>query len=69
MDLGEGGRESRKVDIQGPGRTLQFAGLSQIPAALVGVMSAVGNGEGGGNTGFQVSSQAPRLEWWGLGEA
>lgn len=69
MDLGEGGRESRKVDMQDPGRTLQFAGLSQIPAALVGVMSAVGNGEGGGNTGFQVSSQAPRLEWWGLGEA
>ena len=55
--------------MQGPGRTLQFAGLSQIPAALVGVMSAVGNGEGGGNTGFQVSSEAPRLEWWGLGEA
>ena len=69
MDLGEGGRESRKVDMQGPGRTLQFAGLSQIPAALVGVMSAVGNGEGEGNTGFQVSSQAPRLEWCGLGEA
>ena len=21
------------------------------------------------NTGFQVSSQAPTLEWWGLGEA
>lgn len=26
-------------------------------------------GGGGVNTGFQVSSQAPTLEWWGLGEA
>ena len=66
--IGEGGRESRKVDVQGPGKTLQFAGLCQIPAAPVGVMSAIGNGGGGGNTGFQVSSQAPRLKRWGLGE-
>lgn len=47
--------------MEGPGRTPEFAGLYQLPTALVG--------GGGVNTGFQVSSQAPTLEWWGLGEA
>lgn len=57
-----GSRESSEVGGEGPGRTPEFAGLYQIPNALVEVMSTLENGGGGGDTRVQVSSQAPRVE-------
>lgn len=48
-----GGRDSSEVDVEGPGRTSDFAGLGQIPTALVGLMSTFGNGGGGGTLEFR----------------
>lgn len=55
------------MDAEGPGRTPEFAGLFQIPAVLVGVMSTLGNGGGWGELWISGELSGPQAGMVGAG--